>query len=80
MSEHGHCYDCGGHDGNHFDGCTYEGTGNVGGRPSYGKGGNSVSMGKFWGIFILALVIGYGINELLGIIIIIGLFFRLCVS
>lgn len=81
MSEHRHCHDCGGHDGIHFDGCTYEGTGDVGGMPSYGRGRSSnVSAGKMWALYIAGLVIGYGINELLGVIIIIGAIFWLCVS
>lgn len=81
MSEHGHCHDCGGHDGNHFDGCTYEGTGSVGGYSSSGRGRSSnLPAGKFWGIFILAMILGYGINELLGVIILIGLIFWALVS
>jgi len=81
MSEHGHCHDCGGHDGKHFEGCIYEGTSDVGGHFSYGRGGSSNhSAGKCWAWYILALILGYGINELIGVIMIIGLIFWLCVS
>ena len=81
MSKHGHCYDCGGDDGNHFDGCTYEGTGEVGGSYSFSRGGGSnVSAGKWWALYIIALLIGYGISELLGVIILIGLVFWAAVS
>lgn len=78
MSEQGHCHDCGGYGGNHFDGCTYEGTGDVGRH--YGRGSSSdIPAGKCWALYIVALIIGYGINELLGAIILIGLIFWLCV-
>ena len=78
MSEHGHCPDCGGSNGNHFDDCTYEGTDVNAGHSRVG--GSSVSSGKWWIIYIIALIIGYGINELLGVIIMLGLIVWLCVN
>lgn len=48
---------------------------------SYRRGrGSNVSVGKWWAMYIGALIIGYGINEFLGTIILIGLIFWLCVS
>lgn len=78
MSEYGRCPDCGGSNGNHFDDCTYEGTDvNVG----HSKiGGSSVDSGKWWIIYIIALIIGYGISQLLGVIIMLGLIVWLCVN
>ena len=78
MSEDRHCHECGGNDGLHYHGCTYEGT--DGERVSFSSGGGNVSSGKFWIIYIIAMVIGYGINELLGVIIMVGLIFWLIVS
>lgn len=79
MSEHGHCHDCGGSDGHHFNDCTYDGT--DGGYSSYSRrSGSNVSAGKWWIGYIIALIIGYGINELLGVIIMIGLIFWLLVN
>lgn len=80
MSEHGHD---GGfdfpHDGEHGRNCTGYGCDcderNYGSR---GYGSRSYSSGSSIGIyvvFILALILGYGINELLGAIIMIGLVF-----
>ena len=51
MSEHGHCPDCGGSNGNHFDDCTYEGTDVNAGHSRVG--GSSVSSGKWWIIYII---------------------------
>lgn len=78
MSEHGH--DSGfdfPHDGEHGRNCTGYGCDcderNYGSR-GYGSGSNSG--GSSAGIYItiiLALILGYGINELLGVIIMIGL-------
>ena len=79
MSKHGHCHDCGGTDGHHYNDCIYDGT--DGGYSSYSRGGGSgASSGKWWIGYIVALIIGYGINELLGVIIMIGLIFWLLVS
>ena len=79
MSEHGHCHDCGGTDGHHYNDCIYDGT--DGGYSSYSRGGGSgASSGKWWIGYIIALIVGYGINELLGVIIIVGLIFWLMVS
>lgn len=80
MSEHRNCHECGGSESHHFDGCIYEGTSDVGGRSSYGRCGSSITTGKCWGIYVMALVIGYGINELLGVIIIIALILGLIAS
>lgn len=64
---HGHCHDCGGTDGHHYNDCIYDGT--DGGYSSYTRGGGSgASSGKWWIGYIVALIIGYGINELLGVI------------
>lgn len=83
MSEHGN--DNGfhfSHDGEHGRNCT--GYGCDCDHKNYprshrhsGGGGNGSS---YWIIYILALIIGYGINELLGVIIMIGLFFWICVT
>ena len=79
MSEHGHCLDWGGTDGHHYNDCIYDGTDS--GYSSYSRGGgSSASSGKWWIGYIIALIIGYGINELLGVIIIIGLIFWLLAS
>ena len=72
MSENNHCHDCGGSDGHHYDGCSYEGT-EEGYSSNYRGRGTNVSSGKWWIGYIVALIIGYGINELLGAIILIGL-------
>lgn len=80
------CPECGGSDGCHYDDCTYEGT-----DGSYGAGGyysrsrkaktsSSSPVAKMWGFYIFALIIGYGINELLGTILLIGWIIYLIVS
>ena len=76
MDKHGNCCDCGGSNGNHFDGCIYDGTDEGYSSYSRSRSGN-VSEGKWWLGYIIALIIGYGINELLGAIILIGLIFWL---
>ena len=81
MSEHGNCPECGGSDGNHFNDCTYDGTSGESFYSSYSRrSGSSASSGKVWSFYIIALLIGYGINELLGAILLIGLIFWICVS
>lgn len=80
MSEHGH--DNGfnfPHDGEHGRNCTGYGCDcderNYGSR-GYGENSNSSGSSKgIYLVFILALILGYGINELLGAIIMIGLVF-----
>lgn len=77
----GVCEDCGGEDGYHYSGCDYEGTGMTSGGYSHRRSsGSNVSTGKWWLLYIIALILGYGINELLGAVIIIGLIFGLCVN
>ena len=51
-------------------------------KKSYSSGsrrGSSGSGGKVWLFYIIALIIGYGINELLGAILLIGMIFWLIV-
>ena len=80
MSEdRGHCPDCGGSDGWHYSDCTYDGTEGLGGYYSHSRGSSSGSGGKVWLFYIVALIIGYGINELLGAILLIGMIFWLIV-
>lgn len=79
MSEYDrHCPDCGG-DGFHYSDCIYDGTEGPGGNPTGYRGGSDVSTGKVWLFYIVALIIGYGINELLGAVLLIGMIFWLCV-
>lgn len=66
MSEHGHCHDCGGSDGHHYNDCMYDGTNSTGG---YHHRSSDMSAGAGWLIYIVAMIIGYAINELLGCII-----------
>lgn len=74
-----YCPDCGGSDGFHYNDCIYDGTDGPGGS-SFGSGGSSSgSGGKVWIFFIVALIIGYGFNELLGAILLIGMIFWLLV-
>ena len=78
MSEdRGHCSECGGSDGWHYSDCTYDGTGGKGGYSSHSRGSSSGSGGKVWLFYIIALIIGYGINELLGAVLLIGMIFWL---
>ena len=80
MSEdRGHCPECGGSDGWHYSDCTYDGTEGLGGYYSHSRGSSSGSGGKVWLFYIIALIIGYGINELLGAILLIGMIFWLIV-
>ena len=78
MSDNYRCRDCGGSDGFHFNDCSYDGI--DGGRPSYFKGGGNSTPGGWWVCYIIALFIGYGINELLGVIILLVLIFWLAVN
>ena len=77
--DHGHCPDCGGRNGQHFSDCIYDGSNDRYSSYSGGRG-TGASSGKWWVAYILALIIGYGINELLGVIIMIGLLFWVLVS
>ena len=74
-----HCPDCGGSDGFHYNDCIYDGTDGPGGSSFGTRGSSSGSCGKIWIFYIIALIIGYGINELLGAILIIGMIFWLLV-
>lgn len=79
MSEHGNCPDCGGSDGHHYNDCIYDGT--SGGYSSYSKRSSSdLNPKTCWIWYILALIMGYGINELLGVIIMIALILWMCVK
>ena len=80
MSEdRGHCPDCGGSDGWHYSDCIYDGTEERGGYSSHSRRGANGSGGRVWLFYIIALIIGYGINELLGAILLIGMIFWLIV-
>ena len=68
MSENrGHCPECGGSDGFHYSDCIYDGTDGPRGYYSGDSGG------KIWVFYIIALLIGYGFNELIGTIMLIGM-------
>ena len=68
------CPDCGG-DGFHYDDCIYDGT-DGSSRRSFGSGNDHGGAGgKTWLLIIIILIIGYGFNELLGAILLIGLLF-----
>jgi len=77
----GRCHECDGTNGSHYPGCDFDGTNEY---DSYGfhsrKKYSDSTAGKIWALFILALIIGYGINELIGVIIIIGIIFWMLVS
>ena len=80
MSEdRGHCPECDGSDGFHYSGCTYDGTDGPRDYSSGSRRGSSGSSGKVWLFYIIALIIGYGINELLGAILLIGMIFWLII-
>lgn len=74
------CPDCGGSNGWHYSDCIYDATDGPGYYSSGSRGGSNPSGGKVLLFFIIALVLGYGINELLGVILIIGLIIWLCTS
>ena len=74
------CPECGGSDGFHFDDCSYDGTDGFDEYSFRSRGKSDVSTGKVWFLIILALIIGYGINEVLGSILMIGIIFWMCVS
>ena len=81
MSEdRGHCPECGGSDGLHFSDCTYEGTDGAGGHFSRPRRSSGDSGGKIWVFYIIALLIGYGFNELIGTIMLIGMIVWLIVN
>ena len=67
-----HCPECGGSDGLHYSDCTYDGTDGPRGYSNGSRRGSSSSNGMVWILYIIALLIGYGINELLGTILLIG--------
>ena len=80
MDDFGNCHECGGSDGNHFDDCIFEGTDYDKEYVSYSKRGSSSGKGSttndtekclIW--YLIALVVGYGVNELIGTVIMIGL-------
>lgn len=73
-----HCPDCGGSNGSHYNDCIYDGTDGPGSYFRGSKGGSNLSGGKWFLLYIIVLVIGYGFNELLGTILLIGLIFWLC--
>ena len=62
-----------------YSDCIYDGTDGPRGYYSGSRGGSSGSGGKVWLFYIIALIIGYGINELLGAILLIGMIFWLIV-
>lgn len=77
------CSDCGGSDGNHFNDCVYDGTdgayGGGGYRRRRRKSSPSYEMGKLWFLFIMGIVIGCTVNELIGSILLI-IFFICAIS
>ena len=73
------CPDCGGSDGLHYSDCIYDGTDGPGSHSSGSKRGSSGSGGKFFLFYIIALIIGYGFNELIGTLMLIGMLFWLLV-
>lgn len=78
--ENRHCPDCGGSDGWHYNDCIYDGTDGPGRYSSGSRGNSNPSSGVVLILFILALIIGYGINELLGAILLLGIIFWVCTS
>lgn len=60
------CPDCGGSDGLHYSDCIYDGTDGPGSHFSGSKRGSDGSSGIILIFYIIALIIGYGINELIG--------------
>lgn len=74
------CPDCGGSDGFHYNDCIYDGTDGPGGSSYHSGGGSGGASGKIWIYIIIALIIGYGTNELLGAILLIGIIFWMIVS
>ena len=83
MSEHGHDNGFGfPHDGEHGRNCTGFGCDcdHENYPISHHRSSSSGTGSGYWIVFILALILGYGINELLGVIIIIGLVFWVCAT
>lgn len=83
MSEHGHDNGFGfPHDGEHGRKCTGFGCDcdHENYPISHHRSSSSGTGSGYWIVFILALILGYGINELLGVIIIIGLGFWICAT
>ena len=74
-----HCPDCGGSDGWHYNDGIYDGTDGPGGYSSGSRGSSGGSGGKVWLFYIFALIIGYAVNELLGVILLIGMVFWLII-
>lgn len=60
------CPDCGGSDALHYSDCIYDGTDGPGSHSSGSKRGSGGSSGIILIFYIIALIIGYGINELVG--------------
>lgn len=80
MSEdHRNCPDCGGSNGSHYNDCIYDGTDDPGSYSKRSKGSSNLSGGKWFLLYIIAFIIGYGFNELVGTVLLIGLIFWLCV-
>lgn len=78
MSKHGHDNGFGfPHDGEYGRNCTGFGCDcdHENYPISHHRSSGSGTGSGYWIVFILALILGYGINELLGVIIIIGLGF-----
>ena len=80
------CPECGGSDGFHESDCSYDGTDEYdsyslgsGGSPNVSGGSSAVSGGKVFLFYIIALIIGYGFNEIIGAILLLGMIFWLCV-
>ena len=72
-----HCPDCGGSDGMRYSDCIYDGTDGPKGYFPRSGGSSGGSGGKVLLFYIFALIVGYGINELLGTILLIGMIFWL---
>lgn len=73
------CPDCGGSDGLHYSDCIYDETGGLRGYSSGTRYDSSGSGRKVWLFYIIELIIGYGVNGLLGARLLIGMIFRLIV-
>ena len=61
MSEHGHCRDCGGTDGKHFNDCTYDGA-------DRGKRYSSKTSDTTQWMVLIAAIIFMGLFPPLGVI------------
>lgn len=73
------CPECGGTNGSHYSDCDYDGTDDSGGNYSFKHKRNSnVSAGKVWIFFIIAIIIGYAVNEIIGVVLLIGTVIYAC--